>query len=239
MDPETGTILELDRVMIKPAWPYNTALTDVSLTLNPSELALVIPVSNHACPLIADIAQGLVEPIGGAVRFLGQLWSALTIEDLARHRGLIGRVFATTAWVSNLDLDENILLGQRHHSNHSGTELRRQALDLARRFGLKSLPQKRPGIASLRELKLSQWVRALLGEKRLIILEQPSADLSPEAMPTLLETLMMVRSNGAAVLWISADPSEYQHPALTADYCYRMRGLRLIRETTHQGGIHG
>ncbi len=230
MDSKPDILLEINQVTVQPAWPYHTVLDQVNLCLAPGELALVIPDSTHICPLFADLAQGLIEPNTGTVRFLGQSWTALSIEHLARQRSLIGRVFNTSAWVSNLDLDENILLAQQHHRTHSMAELNRQATDLARRFDLKALPCTRPGVTSLREKQLAQWIRALLGEKRLLILEQPCQDLSSDFVPRLLEVLNKARDKGTAILWISAEPEEYQHPALLTDSRYRLKGSRLIRD---------
>ena len=230
MDSKLDILLEMDQVTIKPVWPYNTTLDHVNLRLAPGELALVVLESGHICPLLADLAQGLLEPNSGMVRFLGQPWTSLSIEHLARQRSLIGRVFSTSAWVSNLDLDENILLAQQHHRTRSIADLNQEATDLAQCLGLEHLPHTRPDVTSLREKQLAQWVRALLGEKRLLILEQPCDNLSSKFIPKLVEALNKARNNGTAALWISAKPEEYQHPNLIADSRYRLQDSRLIRD---------
>ena len=214
--------LELERVTVTSGWPYDTALEDFNLSLQPGELGLVLLESGQSGSLIADLAQGLVDPDAGAVCFLGQPWTSLSAADTARQRRLIGRVFKTHGWLSNLDVDENILLAQRHHGALPPEQLQRRAAELARQLGLDGLPQRRPTLLSPHKLRLAQWVRALLGEKRLLILENPIHDVYTQTLPKLAAMLDAARANGTAVLWITHEPDlaefERMHIAATSKH---------------------
>ncbi|MCP4451563.1 MAG: hypothetical protein GY809_08885, partial [Planctomycetes bacterium] len=119
-------------------------------------------------------------------------------------RGRIGRVRPGSAWVGNLDIDENILLPQLHHTHRSETDLRQEALALCRTFGLDDLPRTRPTWTPRDVCQKAQWVRALLGEPQLLILEHPDETASDRDHTRLVESVDAARTRGAAVLWITS-----------------------------------
>ncbi|MEZ5583991.1 MAG: hypothetical protein R3F37_15750 [Candidatus Competibacteraceae bacterium] len=169
MKATSSSVLEIDAVSLSPKDVHHMPLQDIALLLATGECALISMAQIRSCSLIGDLAQGLLEPDVGQVRFRGHSWADLDRATQAVQRGLTGRVFAGTAWISNLDVDENILLAGQHHQALPEGELRQTATALARRFGLAGLPQRRPSQLSAHELKLAQWVRALLGRRQLLV----------------------------------------------------------------------
>lgn len=228
-----GLVLEFDGVWLPPTWPYDTALDDVSFAVHPGELLLITLAPGRVRSPFADLTQGLIDPHRGQVRIAGRSWTQMPIPEMARHRSRVGRVFDVGGWVSNLNVDENVLLAQRHHDTAPAAELRRRADELARSFGMDGVPTQRPAEASQNELRLSQWVRAFLGDMRLLVLERPARDVQPEAIEPLLKSLRAAREGGAAVLWITthgALPDFLQNiapPDITTTYA--MQGASLVK----------
>src|SRR5215218_1554769 len=109
------TILRFGNVTVQSSPDYETGLSDISFALNPGDLLLVrIERENERLPL-ADATEGLAPPAQGTVSFLGANWQSLSADHAAAHRGKIGRLFDDEGWVSDIDVDENIMLAQRHH----------------------------------------------------------------------------------------------------------------------------
>ena len=102
-------------------------------------------------------------------------WEEMAADAAAAARGRIGRVFEVRGWISNLDVDENITLAQRHHTSRPLGEIEAEALALAQQFGLADLPRLRPAMLRAGELRRAAWIRALLGAPTLILLEHPRA----------------------------------------------------------------
>jgi ABC-type multidrug transport system ATPase subunit len=225
--------LEFDRVTLRPMWPYDTALDEVSFEIRPGELTLVTLAAGRVRSPFADLAQGLIDPHGGQVRVGGRSWTAMSPTEMARVRSRIGRVFDVGGWVSNLDVDENVLLAQRHHNRAPVEVLRSRADELARGFKLEGVPTRRPAEASQNELRLSQWVRALLVDMSLLVLERPTRDVQPEAIGPFLEAIRNAREKGAAVIWVTTDGvgmgQNVAPPEVTARYS--VRGLSLMLES--------
>jgi putative ABC transport system ATP-binding protein len=174
---------------------------------------------------LADVLSGVEPPASGTVRFEGIAWEERSLRDAAAARGLrIGRVFAGTAWLSNLDVDENVTLPSRHFTGVPRGELLAQAEQIARRLGLADLPGGRPAWADERELQLAQWVRAFLPGPALFVLENPLAHLRSADAPPVRDVLREARARGAGVLCLAPAASPALAEIVEPDRRYTAAG---------------
>lgn len=210
-----GVILEFDSVSSVADAGWDMPIQDLSFSLRPGDLAM-IGFDRHVSRMpVPDAAVGLLELTGGEVTFLDQPWSNLTTREAATLRGRIGRFFGKHGWVHHLDVDENVTLGQRHHTHRTQTDIESEALELAVSFGLPhGLPGVRPTSVDQQDLQRSACVRMLLGSPPLIVMDEPAAGLYSQVYDTLCEFIGKARERGAAVLWLSADPTVWKDPLL-------------------------
>ena len=231
VDGRTGemsdTVLEFSAVTVEGGHLYDTALWQVSFRLAPGELVLVYLEEGHLHTPLADAAQGLVEPAHGRVRFQGRDWALLDEDRRALARARIGRGFEAPAWISELDMDDNIMLAQRHHTRRTDAEIRDEASALARLFSLPGLPRGRPSELRAPDLRRAACVRAFLGKPELLILERPTAGVYPSIMPALMTAIRSARARGAAVLWTSDDWALWNDPGVKASARCKMTGSQL------------
>lgn len=220
-------ILEFDQVAIASNPLYESAICDISFALAPGELLLVRLDSEHLLLPLADAAVGLVTPLSGQIRFLGLDWQTLSAEETARRRGSIGRIFPDGGWVSNLDIDENITLPQRHHSRRPEEEIMDEAALLARQFGLPGLPLGHVSQLRRQDLQKSACVRALLGHPRLVIAEDPTRDVYADIIAPLVNRLLEARRRGVAVLWTTSDRRVWNDPGLKPTALCQMAGSQM------------
>lgn len=206
---------------------YEFGLEDINLLLKPGELVLISVERGNGFSPLADVAQGLIVPSRGGVYFLRKNWSELHPAAAAAARQKIGRVFPEGGWVSNLNIDENITLGQRHHTSLPAEEIYREAEKLGVLFGLKSLPRSRPAQVRRSLLRRSGLVRAFLGDPELILLEEPLKDAYTEVLDYLMKGIAGSLARGAAVLWITSDMRFTDQTRLAAFKKFRMKGPRL------------
>ncbi len=220
-------ILEFGNVTIESGPHYETGLWQISFALNPGDLLLVrIERENERLPL-ADATEGLVPPAKGRVSFLGDDWQSLSADRSAARRGKIGRLFDDEGWVSDIDVDENIMLAQRHHTQRTDDDIIDEALKLSRMFGLPGLPLGRPGRMRRWDLRKAACIRAFLGQPTLIIIEQPVRGVYADFMAPLLNAVQSARARGAAILWTVTDPQIWNNPAVRATTRARMFGSEL------------
>ncbi|MDA0578127.1 MAG: hypothetical protein O3B24_08510 [Verrucomicrobia bacterium] len=225
-------ILAFDNVHSDAAPDAEHGITETSFVLRPGEL-LVLRVDGGAVRFpLADLACGILAPQQGVVRFQDEDWQTMPPTRAATLRGAIGRVFHTGAWLSNLDVDENVTLSQRYHTSRPESEIIAEARELARRCGLADLPATRPPAVNRKDLQRAQWVRALLGQPRLIVLEFPIPDANAHDLALLAGAVAEARQNGAAALWITSTPAEWQHAALNTALNFEMKGTKMLPVNT-------
>jgi len=222
-----ASILKFGNVTVQSSAQYETGLSNITFALNEGDLLLVrIERENERLPL-ADASEGLAPASQGTVTFLGEDWQSMSADDGAAQRGKIGRLFEDEGWISDLDVDENILLAQRHHTQRTEADLIDEALKIARMFGLPGLPRGRPGKIRRWDLRKAACIRAFLGQPRLIIIEQPVRGIYADFMAPLLHAVHSARTQGAAVLWTVTDPQIWNHPGIRATTRARMFGSEL------------
>lgn len=204
------------------------AVSGLSLAVGPGELALVRDDEQVNHLPLCDLAGGVLRPDRGAVRFEGQCWEEASGRRRSAMRGRIGRVFREQAWLSNLNLYENIALSPRYHGTLAEGEIRERASRLASAAGIDHVLTLRPNQAHRRELQLAQWVRAFLGQARLVLLHHPTRGLGAETHALLLEWVRGALDRGCAVVWISSSSSRWQDRELAAARRFLIRDGSLV-----------
>ena len=200
---DTPTILEFDRVTASaPDGPVFAR--ERALILRAGELGVVRIDPGLSPAWLADLAQGLLEPESGVVRYQGRPWAEYPAPEALAARGMrIGRIFSDSAFLGNLDLDENIALAARHHGLRPDRDLEDAARALAARLGLASTPIARPAWAAPRDREAAQWIRATLNDPPLVLVEAAGLRV-PDLTAAGAAVLDDLRRRGAATLWIAA-----------------------------------
>jgi phospholipid/cholesterol/gamma-HCH transport system ATP-binding protein len=233
---ESKAILELTGVTVEADPAYDSPVWNVSLRLAPGELALVRLERGVVRLPLADAAEGLAEHYDGTAAFLGRDWRSVPAAQGAALRGRIGRVFDAdgAAWASHLDVDENVMLAQLHHTRRPALEIEAEAAKLCRMFGLPGLPRGRPAQTRIPDLQRASCVRAFLGTPDLILLERPAQSVYPEIMPPLINAVRSARGRGAAVLWLTDTPAVWSDRGIRPTWRCVMSGAQMLAQPAEE-----
>ena len=180
------------------AW-YGEAqvLRGVNLRIDAGELVLLCGRNGSGRSTFAKALVGLVRHSGSIV-FEGEQVSGRPTFDIAR-RG-IGYVAEQREVFPTLSVDENLRLGLKPGSGRAAARRIDEALArfpmLARRRGTAA------GVLSGGEQQMLVLARALMGEPRLLIADEPTEGLAPQAAAAVAECLRQVCERGGAVLLI-------------------------------------
>jgi len=209
--PSGQEILRLEEVSIAPELGYDYGMQKISLALHPGAFMMVLldqGAWNHPLP---DLVSGLIPVEQGRLTVFQQTWSRLTPDQQSGLRGKIGRVFEGHGWLSNLDIDENITLAQRHHTLRPVEEIIAESEALARQVGLEMIPRTRVAVTPRESLRRAEWIRAAIGLPWLVILERPGCDLAEGWMSDLVPVIDRIREQGSAVIWLCETNEEWNH----------------------------
>ncbi len=199
------SVLSFESVCFAASGRYEGGIDTLSFALAPGGLA-VLPVQDGALWPLGDLAGGVLEPERGVVLFEGRPWTALDADAAAAARARIGRVPSDVAWLSNLDVDENVTLPLRYHRRLPAVEALALARGLAERVGLNAFPPGRPVHVTRTALRLAAWVRALSLDPVLLVVDQPFPEDAGDLLRGEVERRMKA---GMAVLWAGALPGAW------------------------------
>jgi len=228
------SILDLAQVRSRTAAPGGS-VPSITLRLAPAELVLIETADAATAAWFADLCSGLLPLAEGRASFFEHDWAAMRHDYAAALRGRIGRVFGAGGWLGFLNVAQNILLPQLHHTHENAATLNARAVELACGFGLPGLPLERAGDLPTPDLARAACVRAFLGDPALLLLESPIPGDAPDLAEPLLGALAEARGNGAGAIWLARrDLPGDASLLLQADRRLRLgeRGLTVARRVT-------
>ncbi len=183
------------------------ALHDVSLEIEAGRIQGLLGENGAGKSTLMNILFGLVAPDAGTLHVAGELHAPRGPAD-ARAAG-IGMVHQHFMLVDSLTVAENLAL---HRIQDSGSYDRLSAVETARELGeryqLPIRPEARAGDLSVGERQWVEIVKALDAGARLLILDEPTAVLTPGESERLFLALRGLAEGGRAILFISHRLSE-------------------------------
>lgn len=208
---------------------FTTRPTTLELDLVQGEVALIQVDDEGDASTLLDLCLGLVDPIGGQVRFLGIDWAAHTPRERFGRRRRIGAVVQTDVWPVHMSVLESVLVAPFYHFDRPRAELIADATELARLFGLPGLPTGRRETTPLRSLIRAACVRGFLGAPDLIVVQDQMLDQSSELAVPMAQAISAARDRGTTVLWITTSLAAQAAQFVQPDHAFRLGDLGLVR----------
>jgi ABC-type branched-subunit amino acid transport system ATPase component len=225
---EPANILEFSNVTLPGAARGQVEMRNVTFQIPPGRLLLIkVEAGNESLP-ISDAAEGLIAPKTGFIRWQGKEWNSLGPLAELDARARIGRVFEKNSWISNLNVNEYVTLSQRHHTERTERDILTEADALAGYFGLPETPRQRPAFVPKRELKMAEWIRALIGKPLLLLLERPEAGVPDDNLPKSIDAVHTALRRGAAAIWQTDRNAVWSASIWTNEIRYRMQGAEML-----------
>jgi ABC-type sugar transport system ATPase subunit len=187
-------------------FPGVHALTDVSLALHPGEVLGLVGENGAGKSTLIKILSGLYRPDAGRIELDGQEARFSSPQD-ALGKG-IATVFQEGMVVPNLSVADNVLLGREPSVGPYGMFLdegrvRLAAEEALRDVGFSLSVDRLAGSLSVAERQLAEIARAVSLAASVIVLDEPTAALTPDEVDRLLEAMRRLRSRGLAILYVT------------------------------------
>ena len=182
------------------------ALDDVSLTVRSGELlALIGPSGSGKSSLLATAAT-LVRPTAGRVLIDGAEATELRDKELtALRRNSVGIIFQQPNLLQSLTAVEQLVIGD-HLRGRSVRAARARAAALLKVVGLAGSMDKRPHQLSGGQRQRVNIARALMGEPRVLLVDEPTAALDHERSHSIVRLLRGITDDfGVATVMVTHD----------------------------------
>lgn len=193
------TTPQLQLTGIVKAYPAVVANDGVSLTVHPGEIHAVLGENGAGKSTLMKIIYGAIKPDAGELRFQGKV---VHIKDPREARALgIAMVFQHFSLFDTISVAENVWLGL--DAKLSLVQVRQAIVDKAAVYGLDIEPDRPVHTLSVGEMQRVEIIRALLTNPKLLILDEPTSVLTPQAVVKLFVVLRQLAAEGCSILYIS------------------------------------
>jgi putative ABC transport system ATP-binding protein len=180
------------------------ALKGVSIEVDAGELVAVMGPSGSGKSTLLNLAGGLDRPTSGTVRIDGQDLAA--VRDLAAlRRRSVGYVFQDLNLITSLTAAENVMLPRELDGVRSRLA-REQAMTVLAEVDVAQLADRFPDELSGGQRQRVAIARALVGERRLLLADEPTGALDTRTGDEILQILRARCDAGAAVLLVTHEP---------------------------------
>ena len=177
------------------------ALDDVSFDVAAGEVHALLGENGAGKSTLIRIAAGLISPDAGSVASSGSLPSPRNSEARAQHAAPVRMVAQHFSSIPAFTVAENIALAAGWRE--TGRAAERRAAEVIARLGL---PLDATAVVETLSVQLRQRleiVKALAGDARVLLLDEPSAVLAPREVTELLQLVRDFAARGGAVVLIT------------------------------------
>ena len=180
-------------------YPTLVANDQIDLTVRVGEIHALLGENGAGKSTLMKIVYGVTRPDAGVIEWEGK---PVTIASPAQARRLgIGMVFQHFSLFETLTVAQNIALTL--DDKVQPAELAGRIREVSQRYGLPLEPHRLTHSMSLGERQRVEIVRCLLQAPRLLIMDEPTSVLTPQAVLILFETLRRLAAEGLSILYIS------------------------------------
>ncbi len=191
------------------------ALTDVDLDVAAGQVVAIVGDNGAGKSTLVKVLSGVHAPDSGTISFLGREVNIPT-PAAAQQLG-IATVYQDLALCENLNVVENLFLGQEMRPGRlDEVKMEVKSWELLRELSAK-IPTVRIPIASLSggQRQTVAIARSLLGDPKIIILDEPTAALGVAQTAEVLNLIERLRERGHGVIMISHNMADVKAVADT------------------------
>ncbi len=205
MPPHTvneGSVATAPRLQlsgITKSYPGVVANSDIALTVLPGQIHAVLGENGAGKSTLMKIIYGSVRPDAGSIAIDGQ---AVAVRNPHEARALgVSMVFQHFSLFDTLTVAENVWLGL--DKKLTLADVSQRIRETTEAYGLQLDPARPVHTLGVGERQRVEIVRALLTHPKILILDEPTSVLTPQAVENLFVTLRQLAAQGCSILYIS------------------------------------
>jgi len=193
---------------LQAGYGYLQVIWDVSLNISEGEFVVLIGPNGAGKSTILRTIAGIVKPTAGEVRFMGKPIEGL-LPDLINRMG-ISFITEDLNLFTGMSVRENLLLGAYNVRDNNQI---RDSLDYVFNLfpALKERQKQLAGTLSGGERKMLALGRGLMGNPRMLLVDEPSLGLAPRLVLSVFNALQELNQRGITILLVEQNVSASLH----------------------------
>lgn len=196
------------------------SLREVSLTINKGDYLALLGVSGAGKTVLLEILAGLVAPDQGRI-----LLDGLDITQKKIQHRSIGLVYQDLMLFPHMNVFSNISYALRKQKL-SSEEIKIKVQRLAKKMGVSHLLHRYPGTLSGGEAQRVALARTLAAEPKVLLLDEPLANLDVKLKSELRSLLLDIHQSGKSIIHVTHD---YLEAATLSTHVAVIENGRLVQ----------
>ncbi len=197
--PDQAPAVEL--LGITKSFPGVLANDNVSLALPQGEVHCLLGENGAGKSTLMGILAGMLQPDGGRIKVNGE---ETRIDSPRKALDLgIGTVYQHSTLIGPLTVVENLMLGESRGLRLNFAETRRRLEEFGAMLGVEIDPDVKADELALGRQQQIEIIKALWRGSRVLILDEPTSMLTPQAVGELQKVLERLKSTGLAIVFIT------------------------------------
>lgn len=209
---------------------------NINLEVRKGEIHALLGENGAGKSTLMNVLSGILEPTSGEIKVKGET-ARISSPDKAGQYG-IGMVHQHFMLVDKFSIAENIMLGREEHNFGyiDKKTAEKRITELSDQYGLKVDPTAIVRDVSVGMQQRAEIIKALYGGSDILILDEPTAVLTPQEIDELIEIMRNMTKEGKSIILITHKLDEIKQ---VADRCTVIRRGKSIdtvdvKDTSHQ-----
>lgn len=178
----------------------------VDLSLKKGEILALLGENGSGKTTLMNMIAGIYFPDEGDIRVNGEAVSIRSPKDAFKHG--IGMIHQHFKLVNVFSASENIVLGIKNKKRYRLSEIHREVQDITERYGFHLDPRKKIHEMSVSEKQTVEIIKVLYRGADILILDEPTAVLTPQETEKLFDVLRKMKENGKSIIIITHKMNE-------------------------------
>lgn len=203
-DAPTVIVPRLRMSGVRKSFGATRALKNVSFEVAPGEVHVLIGENGAGKSTLMKILSGAHQPDAGAIELDGRPF--VPANPLFARRSGVAMIYQELTLAPHLSVEENILLGEEPARLGWLNRSRRRQLALQALGELRhqNIPLDAPvNTRSIAEQQIVEIARALVGEPKVVIMDEPTSSLTQADTENLFAIIDRLRRRGVSIIYIS------------------------------------
>ena len=221
--PTSGAAPVVELRGITKAFPGVVANDDITFDVRRGEVHCLLGENGAGKSTLMGILSGIQRPDSGRILVDGEEVDISSPRDALRLG--IGTVYQHSTLIPALSVLENLMLGDTHKLRLDADAASARLREIGSTLGVEVDPSAKASDLALGRQQQVEIVKALWRGSRLLILDEPTSMLTPQAVEELYKVLSRLKQNGLAIIFIT---HKLHEAAFLGDRISVLRRGRLI-----------